>query len=323
MGRFRIAGFVGLTLTLASVALADTLTLKNGTVVEGTYLGGTARTIRMAVGDGVQSFSIESVAGVQFGGSGGSSRPMAGNSSGSSSEDRPTLRRASPSSSASASNSDPDRPVLRRSGSSDPDPERPILMRPDADQSSSSTAATARSSGSGDGSSNPAGLEIPAGTQITVRMIDAVDSQTSHSGDTFHASVDEAVYVNNQVVIQKGASAFAKLVQDDKSGKITGKTVLKLVLSSVMVGDRMVDLNTQDIVRESTSRGARSGGVIGGGAVLGAIIGGIAGGGRGAAIGAGSGAAAGTGAEEISKAQRVRVPSETRLIFTLSSSARI
>jgi hypothetical protein len=32
---------------------ADTLTLKGGKTVDGTYLGGTARQIRMAVGDNV------------------------------------------------------------------------------------------------------------------------------------------------------------------------------------------------------------------------------------------------------------------------------
>jgi hypothetical protein len=57
--------------------------------------------------------------------------------------------------------------------------------------------------------------------------------------------------------------------------------------------------------------------------VLGAIIGAAAGGGKGAAIGAGSGAAVGTGAEVIGKGQRVKVPSETRLDFTLSYSVRI
>ena len=63
--------------------------------------------------------------------------------------------------------------------------------------------------------------------------------------------------------------------------------------------------------------------MIGGTAALGAIIGGIAGGGRGAAIGAGSGAAVGTGAQELGHGQRVRVPSETRLVFTLSYGIRV
>ncbi|MCU1259527.1 MAG: hypothetical protein JWO80_2412 [Bryobacterales bacterium] len=304
MGNLRHLRLFGLALVLASAGLGDTLTLKNGTVVEGTYLGGTARVIRMAVGDGVQSFGIDTVAGLQFGGGGGerSSRPGPGPGQ---ADSRPVLQRPS------SSSDDDARPVVRRSAS---DNDRPVLMRPDSDQSSSSTSSSSR---------GPSGMEIPSGTQITVRMIDSVDSQVAHLGDTFRASVDEPVYVDNQPVIPRGADVIAKLVEDQQSGKIAGKTVLKLALTSIKVGDRMVDVTTQDIVRESSSRGARSGKVIGGTAALGAIIGGIAGGGRGAAIGAGSGAAVGTGAQELGKGQRVQVPSETRLVFTLAYPAHI
>jgi len=46
-------------------------------------------------------------------------------------------------------------------------------------------------------------------------------------------------------------------------------------------------------------------------------------GGKGAVIGAGAGGAAGVGAEEVTKGQRVKVPSETRLTFVLDTSIRI
>lgn len=48
-------------------AVADKLILRDGTAIEGTYLGGDARTIRMAVGDKVESFSVPDVSAVQFG----------------------------------------------------------------------------------------------------------------------------------------------------------------------------------------------------------------------------------------------------------------
>ena len=60
----------------------------------------------------------------------------------------------------------------------------------------------------------------------------------------------------------------------------------------------------------------------GGTAAVGAIIGAIAGGGKGAAIGAGAGAAAGAGAQVVTKGQRVRIPSETRLTFVLDNAVR-
>jgi len=82
-------------------------------------------------------------------------------------------------------------------------------------------------------------------------------------------------------------------------------------------------VSTQDVVKESSSRGARSAKVIGGTTALGAVLGGIAGGGRGAAIGAGSGAAVGTGAQVITSGQRVKIPSESRLVFTLTNGIRL
>jgi len=46
----------------------------------------------------------------------------------------------------------------------------------------------------------------------------------------------------------------------------------------------------------------------------------LAGGGKGAAIGTVAGAGAGTAAEVATKGQRVHIPSETRLTFTLQQA---
>jgi hypothetical protein len=63
--------------------------------------------------------------------------------------------------------------------------------------------------------------------------------------------------------------------------------------------------------------------VVGGTTALGAIIGALGGGGKGAAIGAASGAAVGGAAEVLTKGQRVKIPSETRLSFTLQQPANL
>ena len=162
-----------------------------------------------------------------------------------------------------------------------------------------------------------AGIQIPAGTPITVRMIEAVDSNVAHLGQTFRASVDEPVLVNGQTVIPRGADAMVKLVEDQQSGKFEGKTILTLALTDITINGQMIDTTTGDVSRASSSRGARTAKVVGGATALGAIIGALAGGGRGAAIGAASGAAVGGGAEVLTKGQQVKIPSETRLNFTL------
>jgi hypothetical protein len=165
--------------------------------------------------------------------------------------------------------------------------------------------------------------EIPTGTPITVRMIDGVDSEQTRLGQTFRASVDEPVLVNGQTVIQRGADCVVKLVEDKESGKFAGRTVLTLALQQVMANGRMVDITTGDVSQASGSRGARTAKVVGGTTAVGAIIGALAGGGKGAAIGAASGAAVGGAAEVMTKGQRVRIPSETRLTFTLQQPASL
>jgi BON domain len=58
----------------------------------------------------------------------------------------------------------------------------------------------------------PVQVEIPAGTTISIRMIDGVDSSINHTGEQFHASLDAPIVVNDQVVVPKGADISVRLV---------------------------------------------------------------------------------------------------------------
>jgi hypothetical protein len=162
-------------------------------------------------------------------------------------------------------------------------------------------------------------MEIPAGTQFVVRLIDGADSERDSLGKTYRASVEQPVVLNGQTVIPRGADAVAVLNDAQQSGKIEGKAMLTLALRSVTVNGRTYDLATSNVTKASGSRGTKSGEVIGGTAVLGTIIGAIAGGGKGAAIGGLSGAGAGTAVQVATSGQRVKVPSETVLTFTLQN----
>jgi len=55
-----------LALACASACLADNLTLRDGQVVRGIYIGGTARTIKMQVDDTTKTYDVTDVAGLQF-----------------------------------------------------------------------------------------------------------------------------------------------------------------------------------------------------------------------------------------------------------------
>lgn len=245
----------------AVALLADTLELKDGRSVRGTYLGGNARQVRMEVGDNIQAFEISDVKEIRFGGA-VSATPAAA-----------AANRATP---------------------------------------ASRTYDAARR-----------GFTIPNGSQVTIRMIDAIDSESANLGDTFQASIDEPILVNGTTVIPRGADVVVKLIEDKQSGKLAGRTELGLAIQSIKVDGRAVDISTEQVTQASSSRTARSGKVIGGTAAAGAIIGAIAGGGKGAAIGTVAGAGAGTAAQAVTKGQRVKIPSETRLTFTLSQAVEL
>jgi BON domain len=169
----------------------------------------------------------------------------------------------------------------------------------------------------------PSGTTISAGTVITVRMIDSIDSRRNQPGQEFDATVESPVASGSQVVIPQGSTAKVRLVNSANSGRVEGSAQLELELISVTVNGTPYEVQSGYYQQHGSSRGQRTAKAAGGGAVLGGLIGAIAGGGKGAAIGAGSGAAIGTGASVAMKGSSIKVPSETKIDFTLRQPVTI
>jgi hypothetical protein len=156
---------------------------------------------------------------------------------------------------------------------------------------------------------------VPAGTTITVRTIDNIDSTQTSPGERFRASIDDPVVVGNQVIIPRGANCTVQVaeVQENKE--------LAIKLYNVTIGGKSYDVaaNYAQLEAQGTSKtkkGVRRGALLGG---VGAAIGGIAGGGSGAAIGAVSGVGLGAISGAMAKGKTLKVPPETRLTFQLRS----
>lgn len=164
---------------------------------------------------------------------------------------------------------------------------------------------------------------LPAGTRITVQMIDSVDSKRDRPGDEFAGTVAEPVVVGDRVVIPKGSEAKTRLVEAKTAGHIKGQSELELELTQLTVDGKRYTVESGLYVAQGSSRGKHSAKVIGGGAGLGALIGAIAGGGKGAAIGAAAGAGGGTAVEAATHGEQVKVPSEAKVEFTLKESLTI
>ena len=165
----------------------------------------------------------------------------------------------------------------------------------------------------------PVTVTIPAGTTLSVRMIDTVDTSKTQEGAQFSATLDSPIYVDDKVVIPSGADVKGRVVSSKSAGKFEGQSDLALDLINVSYGGHSYQIKTEKWEKSGAGRGKNTAAKVGGGAALGAIIGGLAGGGRGAAIGATAGAGAGAGAQAITHGQQVVVTPETLLTFTLSN----
>src|ERR1041385_3601492 len=183
----RILALLSLTAALAG---ADTVTMKDGRVMNGTYLGGSAREIRLDRGDHVETIAVERVSSLQF----DNAAPA------------PQASRPQP--------PPPPEPPPQRSSNSNFDRfnSPPPAANPPANYNDAPPASTA-------------GLVIPQGTPLTVRMIDSVDSESARLGDHFRASLEDPVVINGQTVIPRGADVNVRLADDKQSGKIGGRTV--------------------------------------------------------------------------------------------------
>jgi len=261
-----ICGFAIALLLGCVIVRADQLELRNGSVIKGTFLGGTDTQIKFQVGSSVQQYNITDIASLQF---------------------------------------DSDRTAT------------------DATQTQAPQTQAPQTQDSASASSSSASITIPAGMQLSVRTIDAIDSTKNQVGDPFKASLEEPVVIDGNVVIPKGADVYGRLEEAKTSGTFTGKSELRLALTGIVVNGQTVPLVTGDYDVSGKSKGASTAKRTVGVAALGTIIGAIAGGGKGAAIGAGAGAAAGAGSEVITKGDQVKVPSETLLDFTLQQSVSI
>ena len=169
-------------------------------------------------------------------------------------------------------------------------------------------------------------VTLPAGTAISVRTNQAVDSRNASEGQTYSAIVvDDVKGSSGEILIPKNSDAQL-VIRKVATGGTTGSPELTLDLNSVTVNGRNYLVSTADVSKKGNSgigKNKRTAEMVGGGAALGTLLGAIAGGGKGAVIGAIAGAAAGGTAQVLTKGKEVKVPAETVLNFQLDQPIRL
>ncbi|MGH9722591.1 MAG: hypothetical protein ACRD8O_20460 [Bryobacteraceae bacterium] len=164
----------------------------------------------------------------------------------------------------------------------------------------------------------PMKVTLRSGTLIPVRLIETVSSDRNHPGDTFTASLDQELVVDNFVIAERGARVEGKIVSTDQAGRVKGLARIGLELTSLTTSDgQRVEIQTDSFEKQGEESKGRDAAKIAGASAIGAAIGAIAGGGKGAAIGAGVGGAAGTGTVLGTRGKAAAISSETKISFRL------
>ena len=166
-------------------------------------------------------------------------------------------------------------------------------------------------------------VELPAGTVVAVRTTRALSTVRDRAKDTFEATLDDPVAVNDVEVLPPGTRFTGHITTSQESGRMEGRAVLGVTLDAFEVRGQRYEIVTSVNTKATEGHKKRNITAVGGGAGLGALIGGIAGGGKGAAIGAAVGAGAGTGAAAATGKQDVEIPAETRFRFTLKNAVTV
>jgi YD repeat-containing protein len=224
--------------------VADVLELKNGTILNGKYQGGTADTVRFDSGSGTQVVTTSEIIALTF-----------------------TSQKAATAAPGAAATSVASAPVA---------------------------AAPAPAPA-------PQAINLPAGTTLVVRTVDAVSSK-NQAGTPFTTRLEYDLAGS----LKAGTTIQGKVQSSTQAGRARGKSTLDLRLTQIVVNGKQVPIVTsgyQQAGQASIKKAAK-------GAAAGAAIGAIADdAGKGAAIGAVAGAAV--------KGQTITVPPGTLIEFTL------
>jgi hypothetical protein len=167
----------------------------------------------------------------------------------------------------------------------------------------------------------PADVNIPAGTNLTIRINQHISVKNSHAGDRFDGEVvDPVVGENDRVVIPRGTPVGGVVVASHRRGHFKGSSILELRLTNLTLNGTRYRLDTSDLTQTKKGKGKRSAAFIGGGTGLGMLVGGVATGGVGLLVGGLVGAGGGTALGGLTGNRDIDIPAESIVRFKLADN---
>jgi len=167
-------------------------------------------------------------------------------------------------------------------------------------------------------------VTIPEGTALKIRTTTAISTNSHKAGDSFQASLAEALVVGGNEIAARGAAVKGAVASSDPGGRVKGRARLAIRLTSVeLASGEILNIDTNSYARLAPGTKKQDAIKVGAGSGAGAAIGAVAGGGAGAAIGALAGAGAGTGYVLATRGAPATIGSETVISFRLRSPSTV
>lgn len=175
----------------------------------------------------------------------------------------------------------------------------------------------------------PTSFTLRAGTEMSLSADDSITTRKAKAGDTFMATVSEAVRDRSgHVVIPAGSTVSGTIVHADPAPNPRATGQLDLAVTSVTVRGRTYTVEgtveSKDTVMQGRGVTTADAAKVGGGAAIGAIAGRLLGGNKkGTIIGGLAGAAVGAGAAVRSRDVDVLLPKGAEIRLRLTSDLTV
>ena len=146
---------------------------------------------------------------------------------------------------------------------------------------------------------------VPAGTRLTLRMAESIDTSRHKAGHRFIAKLEADLVADGVVVAPRGTTVYGQLVSATSSGRVAGSSSLTVAFTDILINNKMYPISTEPMSGKTDNTAKKSGRQIGRAAVIGGLIDGSS--------GAKTGAAVGAGAAILTSGNQAGIPSGTLL----------
>ncbi|NRB37076.1 MAG: hypothetical protein HRU20_01255 [Pseudomonadales bacterium] len=152
-------------------------------------------------------------------------------------------------------------------------------------------------------------VEMPAGSVLTIRLLEALDTGKHSTGHKFTATLEGALIKDGVTVAPAGSRVYGKISEAVKARRVAGKAKMILTLSDINIGGQMIPIQSNAINAYTQATGKSTASKVARGAAIGALADGSS--------GAKTGAKVGLGVAVLKGGNQVHIPSSTLLNFTL------